>query len=275
VKIAEYTTEELLALARGLGLRDPMLLRRPPISEWSAQVRSEVERIGWRSLFARGLVDLDDDRAEIPDVVADLVRTLSDASLMVHVARIDASVVSAATYWATPRLCAGHRVTRSGNHAFTLFAADLTRDVVLEASAIPDREPVDAEAVEVSIEELQDAIGGGLGTEGPRVTAALCAAGLPRETAEALAGAVSDETTTTAVCVAGTSDPHTVEGALVVWIDAVHHGLWLVERASSEGTASPPDVHIRLVPASPTQLESMIVEALPAWSGVVTAVRAG
>jgi hypothetical protein len=275
VEISEYTTEELLALSRGLGLGDPVMFRRPPFDEWSAEVRAEVERIGWRSLFARGLVDLDDDRAEIPELVARLCRTLCDATWMVHVACVDSGAVSAATYWATEELCAGHRATRVGNHSFTLFPAELLREVVVDVVRVADRDVVDVDAVVLSADELQAMVGTDLAPDASQVEATLHAAGLSPEIAAALAGTVADQTVTNVVCTAATDGSGEARGDIIVWIDAGHHGLWLAERVDDPDGSAPDQAAMRLAPTSAGQVRFAIIDALTDTSGVVTAVRGG
>lgn len=74
--LSEFTTEE--PLASGLGFGDPTFLVGEPFSSWPAGVRAEVDAIGRRSLAARSVAKLGDDRElRVPDVLRDLCRVLA------------------------------------------------------------------------------------------------------------------------------------------------------------------------------------------------------
>jgi hypothetical protein len=277
--ISEYTTEELLALAASLGLPDPLVLRRPPISDWSPEVRQEVERIGMRSLAARGLLRTKDDGSfEVPDVVASLCTTACTAELLIQVGRVAQGSIGVVSFLVTPTLTAGQRPTSLANHRFTLVPSEHAGAALLEVLGLPPADAptesterrgatVDAGEVAALLEAAQQAP-----ADDP-FSALVRRAGVAGAAAELLQRLAADGAVSTVVQVLAPADGgRVVEGSLTAWIDTGADGLWSAEPSRSEDGVP---VGTEIAPATRAGILASIAEGLPHWSRELSLVPQG
>ena len=266
--MSEYTTEELLAVCAGLGMGDPLFLRRPPVTDWRTLLRDEVNQIGIRSLVARDLARQNESGGlEIPETIATLCDVMCNAELIVQFVRIERDAVSACCFLITPALAAGQRLTPMGNHRMTLFPTEHAPSAIAEVCAILDRPLAEDASVVVSAGQARAMFDAALHPEpDDSVDSLLRRSGVSQNVTRILSTLVSDSAIAQVVQVmASSADGGAAEGSVTAWIDAGPKGLWITETIpTSDG--SPPTVE--LSPTSKAAVVASIVEGFPAWLDV-------
>lgn len=263
MNLSEYTTEEMLALASALGLGDPVFLATPPISEWSAQVRTEVNRIGLRSLVAREVVKFTEaGEVKVPDVLASLCGVCASPLAIVHIARVERDVISTCCFLIGVDLAAGQRITRVGNHRMTLFPTEHLASALAEVCAIADNPPA-ADATPLSIDQARAFfnLGGVADADEMQRFDAVELAGAIRELAPLAGGTCVVNAVQVSTPM---SDGMGLTGSLTRWVDAGPSGLWLAE-------ADEEPAIVLLRPASKAMIVESIAEGVPDWIDVRSA----
>jgi hypothetical protein len=263
--ITEYTTEELLALASGLALPDPTYFRRPPITEWPAELRNEVDQIGLRSLAARGLIRQPSDSSlEVPEILASLMTTICTSELMVQFARVGSGSATSAAFVIGPELSAGQRLTALGNHRFSLIPTEHVGAALLELFDVVDRPESEAASVRVSLDQFRSMIDAASTTNGDDdFDAQLRSAGVKGEAARVLKALAVDGSIGNVVQVLRPGETDlSVEGSLTSWIDVGNSGLWIAEQV---GDAAQEPLVIQLSPTTREALLESIAGGFPDW----------
>ena len=258
----EFTVEELLALASGLGTADPVFLAGGPFSGWSPEVRAEVNALGRRSLAARAVAQPDDEgNLVVPEVLRSLCVVVGSPRIIVRVVSVDSNAVRVANLLMTLELCAVMRLTPMANFSFTLVPSSSARAVLDELLKVSDarwsRSP-NGPDVRVTKDELARLLGVPAGAPGQLdLNEPVEQPGLSPAGVEKLRGLTGAGTAGWVVEILEASlDNRMATGSTTAWV-ATAAGLWL----AVEGEGS--EVVYR--PGTAADIQQSIGEGLPAW----------
>ena len=262
--LTEFTTEELLALASGLQLRDPVFLAGEPFTTWSPEVRGEVDAIGRRSLAARSVIELDDDgRALVPDLLLTLCAIISEPDLYVRISNVDPEGFRMASFLVTRESCVGLRLTRLGNYRFTLISSSQARAAMAEILKLADLTSAKASSspdIEVPAEELQRLLDSRTDQPDGDIDTFLQRAGIDPDVAAALRPLMNESASGWSVEVLAPSlESRTLQGSVTAWV-TTSAGAWM---ATTDATDEGSQIRYRSVGGN--DLQASIDEGLPAW----------
>ena len=262
--LTEFTTEELLALASGLQLRDPVFLAGEPFTKWSPEVRGEVDAIGRRSLAARSGIELDDDgRALVPDLLLTVCTIISEPDLYVRISNVDPEGFRMASFLVTRESCIGLRLTRLGNYRFTLISSSQARAAMAEILKLSDLTSPKAATnpdIEVPSDELQRLLANRTHQPDDDLDTFLQRAGVDSGVAAALRPLMNESASGWSVEVLAPSiESRTLQGSVTTWV-TTPAGAWMATtEATDEGS------HVRYRSVGGTDLQASIDEGFPAW----------
>jgi hypothetical protein len=261
--MADFTTEELLALATGLNIRDPVFLQVDPIASWSDDVRREVDHIGIRSLEVRDLIRTIDGGLHVPESLGSLLEVASHPDFVVQASRTQETGTDMASFYGGEDLVVGHRLNRVGNHSLTRFATEDLPGVLfamtrLHASPVALGEPIPLPAAfleRVATEALETSSFDHMQAE------ALLDAGVDGPIAERFEQLLGSLQSISTVLSLQPADEGLALGASTTWLDTANEALWLVEDDLPESAEEPATVTIR--PATGSEIQGSILAGLP------------
>ncbi len=259
---SEFTAEELLSLASGLGIADPVFLKIEPYKSWPDVVREEVDSIGRRSLAARSVVDRGPDGTQVmSEVLATTCRLLADPQVYVRIASIGQMTYRMASFLVNRDFCAGVRLTPFGNYRLTLIDAAATRLAIdevlsLDLEALTNGDGRDVEVIADDLRRLESTYAAGPieGTE-----AMFRRAGVSGQVADAMMPLMTEATSVWCVEVYTPSvEARVLNGSVTTWA-ANPSGMWMAERVSAF------DALVRYRRVSGSDVQASIYEGFPTW----------
>ncbi|GJM37854.1 MAG: hypothetical protein DHS20C19_12210 [Acidimicrobiales bacterium] len=235
---SDFTTEQLLALANGLGLPDPLFLRTPPVSEWPHEVRREVETLGVRSLMARDLVRIERDKLRIPLVLRHLMAPLCESSVVTTVVRSGAAGNTVAQMYSHKGHTTAHQPSIGGNHRLRVFPTAVIGTVIVRLCELRKVDAPSGHEVTITADQAHAAL--------RTLVTAIESGELGDPPAPALENvdlgaleAIGTDININNVTVTRLASESTVSGAVVSWIDGGPDKLFLVEQADDTATITP------------------------------------
>jgi hypothetical protein len=257
----EFTTEELLALASLLGLPSPVVLAGPPISEWNSELRSEVDLLGARSLFARRLARQSTNGViEVPEALRQMARSLSHPETSVSVLRVAAGRGEAVLFLVYDGVAAGMRPAVAGNFAISLIRSTDLAEALTELLALPQTTQKPGKSFEMDLDAVGRLLQAATDSTSD-LSALLGRAGLAAPAAEAVRAMSADGSTATIVRIINhRPGPDGVLGSVTAWIDVKGSGLFLAEPGATGDTET-----IRVVPATSDEVMESLSEGCPEW----------
>lgn len=237
--MTDFTTEQLLALAKGLGLADPLFLREPPVVDWPPEVRNEVESLGVRSLMARNVVRVDDGRLQVPFAVRQLMVPLVEATVVTTMVRSGGTGNTLAQLYSHRGLTTAHQPSFGGNHRLRLFpsrviGAAIVRLMDLRKTPAPDGDTVElpADQTESYLRDLLEAVSAVPGSDAASDLSA------PELDLGQLEG-IGDDLNINSVTVTRKASTSSVHGVAVSWIDDGAGGYHVIDQKDDVVVISP------------------------------------
>lgn len=260
----EFTTEELLALAAGTGLSDPVYLLHTGVAEWPSEVRLEINRVGLRSLLARDLIRATDAGGlEAPELLAEMIRISSAPDLMVRYFVIDASAMGECTFLVDQRMTVGHRTTSVGNHSMTMMPTEHAASAIAEVCAVPERSAGTGADVLLTPGQIREIVAAAASPVPGDLESLARRAGLDESNMGVISALAREGSTGHVVQVVEfNASDRTVSGSSTTWADTGSSGLWLAEGATAEGDGEPT---VELRPATRAEVVESILSGFPSW----------
>jgi len=235
----DVTTEQLLALSRGLGFADPMFLRSPPVADWPEEVRTEVEILGVRSLIARDLVRVGEDGMQVPQQLRDVMSAICDPTIVVAAMRARNQDMQVANFYSGNVDTVSHQPAAGGNHRLRLFPTNRLLELIDRVCEVGVADAPNGDVIRLDEEVVQNVTRAGLAGPDPDSMAEdLAALGVSAEATTVLE-AIGDEMSLANVTVLHQISESEVEGSTTAWLSGAGSGSWVVTRDGSDAVITP------------------------------------
>lgn len=262
----DLTTEEVVALCDGLGLSPVDVLREDAPSETTDP--GEAVR---RGLFARGVVQLVDDKPVVDTELAHAFHVAAYPELLSRVA-IEINEERGFVHLAAePELAVERRLVAPGIHRWLVFPGEEVFLRLRDVSGLDSPTPVPpVPPMTVTFQAL--ATSGELLLTGDESAAseALHTEGTSEATIKAYIEALKAKQRSVAVTVLTREGDSVVHGSLTTWMDAGAAGRWRLTTSNSVALSDPEaseaeiwDSEVTLTPVSAEDLLREIFEGLP------------
>ncbi len=255
--VADYldlTTEQLLALAKGLAFPDPVFLRSPPVSDWPEEVRTEVEILGVRSLIARDLVRMGEDGMQLPQQLRDLMGPICEPLLVVAAMSAGNQGMEVSNFYSGEPNTVAYQPAAGGNHRLRLFPTTRLLELVDRVCDIGVADAPVGDVIRLDEQVVLNVTRAGLAGPDPEsMTEDLAALGVSAEATAALE-AIGGEMSLSNVTLLHQVNDTEVHGSTTSWLSGNASGSWVVTRDGNDAV---------ITPASGIEIMKSITAGLP------------